>query len=117
MIDWTLKNIQSNVDFIASCLMARQNHPDLNKIIIDLLYEVANIGRSRQKRASQEQSYLVDLFSRILPCYFSPLNYHEYFELMDELIGSHHFQFEKDRPDKQHLLYDIIDSCLHQLSQ
>jgi hypothetical protein len=48
MIDWTLKNIQSNVDFIASCLMARQNHPDLNKIIIDLFYEVANIGRSRQ---------------------------------------------------------------------
>ena len=36
-------------DFIQSCLIARQRHSELNNVIIDLLYEVANMGRSKRK--------------------------------------------------------------------
>ena len=115
MIDWALTHNKSHINFVASCLTARQSHRELNTVITGLFYEVANIGRNRQMRA-QDSSNLVELFSRILPRYFSALNFHEYYELVGDLISSHHYQFEKDRLDKQHLLFDMTDACLNSLS-
>ena len=104
-------------DFIQSCLIARRRHRELNNVIIDLLYEVANMGRSKRKMDRQnDNSQLVELFSIILPKYFDDRTIHEYFELMHDLLESHHFQIEKERIDKQHLLFKIIDKCLFHLS-
>ena len=94
MIDWAL-NKKQNIGqsaFIESCLVSRMNHQELNKGIIGLFYEVANMGRRK------DNSYLIEIFYIILPLYF----YHEYeyLELMDDLLVSHHFQFEKERSDK-----------------
>ena len=58
----------------------------------------------------------MELFSIILPKYFDDSTIHEYFELMHDLLESHHFQIEKERIDKQHLLFKIIDKCLFHLS-
>lgn len=45
-----------NIDFIQSCLIARKNHQELNNVIIDLFYEVANMGRSKRKLDRQSDN-------------------------------------------------------------
>lgn len=105
------------VDFIKLCLIAREKHSELAHEIINLFYEVANIGRSKRKWERQnDNSQLVELFSVILPQYFTAQTMHHYFDLIHDIILSHHFQIEKDRIDKQHLLFKTVDSCLHKLS-
>jgi len=105
------------VDFIRSCLIARKNHKELNNVIIDLLYEVANMGRSKRKVDRQhDNSQLVELFAIILPEYYTEDTAYHYFHLIHDLIESHHFQIEKERIDKQHLQFTIIDKCLFHLS-
>ena len=81
--------------------MARTNHSELSKEIIGLFYEVAYIGRSKRKWERQsDSSQLVELFYVILPQYYNDANRHEYFDLMDDILESHHFQIEKKRIDK-----------------
>jgi len=78
---------------------------------------VANMGRSKRKRERQnDNSQLVELFAIILPKYFEDDQQSEYFDLMHDIIESHHFQFEKERIDKQHLLFKMVDKCLYHLS-
>lgn len=97
--------------------MARANHSELGHEIIGLFYEVANIGRSKRKWERQnDASQLVELFYVILPQYFTSESRHSYFDLMNDILESHHFQIEKDRIDKQHLLFKLVDTCLHTLS-
>ena len=104
-------------DFINSCLTARKSHLDLNNVIVGLFCEVSNLGRSKRIwEPSKESSQLVELFYNILPQYFSDQNKHEYYELMDEVLEMDHFQFQKERVDKQLLLYLMIDSCFLELS-
>ena len=94
-------NIGENVDFILSCLTAKQNHSELNNVVIGLFYEVANMGRSKRKWERQhDNSQLVELFASILPHYFEEGKQYEYFDLMHDILESHHFQFEKERIDK-----------------
>lgn len=58
----------------------------------------------------KDNSYLMEIFYYILPQYF--FHEYEYLELMNDILESHHFQFEKERTDKQHLIYKMIDRCL-----
>ena len=62
-------------------------------VIIGLFYDIANLGRSKRER-----SY--ELFLEILPQYYQKHEMHLYYELMDEILDSHHLKFEKDRIDK-----------------
>ena len=85
--------------------------------MIGLFIEVANMGRSKRKWERQnDNSQLVELFAIILPQYFLDSKEHEYFDLMHDILESHHFQFEKERIDKQHLLFKMVDKCLYYLS-
>jgi len=43
------QNCSQNVDFIQSCLLARENHQELNNVIIGLFIEIANMGRSKRR--------------------------------------------------------------------
>lgn len=45
----------------------------------------------------------------ILPEYFTHENQFKYFDMMQDILNSHNFQFEKERIDKQHLLFKIVD--------
>ena len=103
MIQWTLsKNrplILNDRNFIECCLIARKNHIELNDLIIGLLFQVADLGRSRMQN---KPSNLVELIFNILPHCFENLgfNNYEYVELIDDILESHHFHFEKERIDK-----------------
>lgn len=48
--------VDENIDFIHSCLLARENHKDLNNVVIGLFYEVANMGRSKRKWQRQNDN-------------------------------------------------------------
>lgn len=41
----------------------------------------------------------------IIPRYFRKSEEHKYLELIEETLASHLFQFEKDRVDKQYLIF------------
>ena len=69
--------------------------------MIGLFYEVANMGRSKRNCELQnDNSQLVDLFANVLPNYFEGDNLPKYFDLLNDVVESHHFQFEKERIDK-----------------
>ena len=110
-------DLSANFDFISSCFQALKNHTELHNVITGLFYEVANMGRSKRKwERQQDSSKLVELFSMILPIYFPEQREYEYFDLMHDILNSHNFQFEKERIDKQHLLFKMVDKCLYHLS-
>ena len=60
---------------------------------------------------SKESLILHELFCVIIPRYFSEGEEHLYLELMEDTLASHPFQVEKERIDKQYLLYKSIDKC------
>ena len=51
-----------------------------------------------------------------MPYYFDEDKQNEYYDFMHDILESHHFQFEKERIDKQHLLFKMVDKCLYNLS-
>ena len=103
-------------DFISRCLVSRQKHQIVNSPIINLFYEVANLGRLRRNiLRPKENLILYDLFMIIVPRYFKSNEEHIYLELIEDTLASHLFQFEKDRVDKQYLLYQQIDKCFSYL--
>lgn len=64
------------------------------------------MGRSKRNvLRSKENLILYDLFMTIIPRYFRKSEEHKYLELIEETLASHLFQFEKDRVDKQYLIF------------
>ena len=128
MIRWALnqneegkfKGVTKNAsikDFISSCLIARQNHPELESVVNTLFYEVANMGRSKRKSEQRrDNSIIVELFIIVLPQYFEKDRKHVYLDLMYDILESQNFQYEMDRIDKQHLLFKMVDMCMSHMS-
>lgn len=112
--DWTAYDQRSNSNhFIYRCLVSRRNHPEVNHPIIKLFCEVANLGRLKRRHVerSKESLLLFELFQIVLPKYYKQGERHLYLELIEDTLSSHLFQFEKERADKQFLLFKSVDNC------
>ena len=91
LIRWALITSETNGDFISCCLTARQQHSEVNSVIINLLCEIANIGKFRKKN---EISFF-KLFAELIPRYFS--SELDYLNLMQDVLDTHFFTIEKER--------------------
>lgn len=103
---------QQRNDFISRCLISRRNHQSVNRAIVNLFIEVANLERSQRNISrSKESLILYEFFSVILPLYFRNDEEYLYLELIEDTLASNLFQLEKERNDKQFLLYKSVDKC------
>lgn len=110
-------NASDQTDFISRCLISRREHQTVNNPVINLFFEVANLGRLKMnlQRSRENTLILHELFSKIIPRYFTHDEEHLYLELLEDTLASHLFQYEKDRIDKQYLLFMSIDHCFSRI--
>ena len=73
--------------------MSRRKHQIVNSPIINLFYEVANLGRLERNASAglKENLILYELFMVIIPNYFSDEEEHVYLELVEDTLASHLF--------------------------
>lgn len=105
----------TQADFISRCLYSRREHQSVNSPIMNLFFEVANLGRLKKNQQKQSCLILHDLFLTIIPQYFTLDEEHSYLELIEDALSSHLFQYEKDRIDKQYLLFVQTDRCFQKM--
>ena len=77
VIQWALNRDVSNnlkpidkeaqTDFISRCLYSRRMHESVNSPIMNLFFEVANLGRLKKNMQNQNSLILHELFSTIIP--------------------------------------------------